>query len=83
MFFTYTLQSQKSRRFYIGYTQDMESRLNRHNQGMVKATKNKGPWVLVYSESFETKIDANHRELDIKAKKSRVYIEKLILSREI
>ena len=83
MFFTYILQSQKSGKFYIGHTQDMESRLNRHNQGMVKATRNKGPWVLVYIESFETKIEANHRELEVKSKKSRVYIEKLILSKEI
>ena len=81
MFFTYILQSQKSGKFYIGHTQDMESRLNRHNQGMVKATRNKGPWVIVYIESFETKIEANHRELEVKSKKSRVYIEKLILSK--
>ena len=50
---------------------------------MVKATRNKGPWVIVYIESFETKIEANHRELEVKSKKSRVYIEKLILSKEI
>jgi putative endonuclease len=83
MFFTYILRSQKSGRYYIGHTQDIESRINRHNQGMVKATKSKGPWVLVYQEQFDTKIEANRRELEIKSKKSRLYIEKLIQSLNI
>jgi predicted GIY-YIG superfamily endonuclease len=50
---------------------------------MVKATKSKGPWVLVYQEQFDTKIEANRRELEIKSKKSRLYIEKLIQSLNI
>ena len=77
-FFAYILESQKSGRFYIGHTQDLVERLNRHNLGMVKATKNKGPWSLVYSENFKSKLEANQRELEIKSKKSRIYIEKLL-----
>jgi len=45
---------------------------------MVKATKNKGPWVLMSYETFETKSQANSRELYIKSMKSRAFIEKLI-----
>nr|MBC7611408.1 GIY-YIG nuclease family protein [Pseudopedobacter sp.] len=78
MFYTYLLQSEKSGRYYIGHTQDLPARLSRHHSGMVTATKNKDPWKLVYSENYETKIEANRRELEIKAKKSRIYIEKLI-----
>ena len=47
MFTTYILQSAKSGRFYIGHTEDIESRLYRHNSGMVTATRNKGPWRVV------------------------------------
>ena len=78
MFITYIIQSQKSERYYIGHTQDILIRLSYHNNGKVKATKNKGPWVLVYFEEYETKLEANRRELEIKAKKSRKYIEALI-----
>ena len=78
MFYAYILQSSKSGRYYIGHTGDIEARLLRHNTGMVKATKNKGPWVLMSYETFETKSQANSRELYIKSMKSRAFIEKLI-----
>jgi putative endonuclease len=82
MFVTYISQSQKSERYYIGHTQDILIRLSYHNDGRVKATKNKGPWVLVYKEEYETKLEANRRELEIKSKKSRRYIESLINMRK-
>jgi len=50
MFFTYILQSAKSGRYYIGHTEDIQKRLERHNTGKVTATKNKGPWSLNYYE---------------------------------
>ena len=80
MFFTYILKSQKSNRFYIGHTENIERRLLRHNKGQVTATRNKGPWNLVYFEIFETKPEANRHEFEIKSMKSRFYIEKLITS---
>jgi len=78
MFYVYILQSEKSGLYYIGHTEDIDARLQRHNTGKVKATKNKGPWILMSYETFETKAEANSRELYIKSMKSRVYIEKLI-----
>ncbi|MEM6525252.1 MAG: GIY-YIG nuclease family protein [Bacteroidota bacterium] len=78
MLYTYILQSEKSERYYIGHTSDLEERLSYHNNGRVKATRNKGPWKIVYIEEYETKNQANQRELEIKKKKSRKYIEFLI-----
>ena len=78
MFYTYILQSKKSGRYYIGHSEDIHERLKRHNKGNVTATRNKGPWVIVYFETHETKAAANSRELYIKSMKSRVYIENLI-----
>jgi len=77
-FYAYILESQTSGRYYIGHSQDLIERLNRHNSGMVKATKNKGPWSLIYSEIFDNKLEANQRELEIKSKKSMIYIKKLL-----
>ena len=78
MFYTYILQSEKSGRYYVGHAEDIYKRLDRHNTGKVTATKNKGPWVIVYFEIHETKAGANARELYIKSMKSRIYIENLI-----
>ena len=79
MFITYILQLAKSGRFYIGHTEHIAKRLLRHNSGEVTATKNKGPWIVVYKESFETRSQAVERELEVKSKKSRKYIEALII----
>ena len=78
MFYAYILQSLKSGRYYIGHILNLGARLERHQSGKVTATKNKGPWKIVYSEEFNLKIEANRRELEIKSKKSRIYIEKII-----
>jgi len=40
MFWVYILFSDKCKKFYIGYSADVEARLLRHNAGMVNATKN-------------------------------------------
>jgi len=39
--------------------------------GMITAKRNKAPWIIVYFETYETKIEANKRELYIKSMKSR------------
>jgi len=78
MFYTYILQSVKSGRYYIGHTQNITERLERHNSGKVTATRNKGPWVLKYHETYASKAEAASRELYIKRMKSRQYIESLI-----
>ena len=77
MFFTYILYSEKFNRFYVGHTSDIEKRLERHNKGMVPSTKVYKPWIVVHIEEFSTKSKAAARELEIKNKKSRHYIESL------
>jgi predicted GIY-YIG superfamily endonuclease len=52
--------------------------LVRHNAGATPSTKNGRPWEVVYSETFEGKEAALHREKYLKMMKSREYIEKLI-----
>jgi putative endonuclease len=56
----------------------MDDRLLRHNSGRSKYTKFGVPWQLVYLEEFKNKTEAYRRELEIKKKKSRNYIERLI-----
>ncbi len=74
MFYTYILQSTTSGRLYIGQTNNLEDRIFRHNTNLNKATKGKGPWVLLYAKTFETRSESVHLETTIKAWKSKKYI---------
>ena len=63
---------------YTGWTTDVEKRLETHNSGKgAKYTRSRRPVELVYTEEFEDKIEAQHREREIK-KLTREGKEKLI-----
>jgi putative endonuclease len=78
--YCYILFSRKLNKYYVGSTPDMERRLDDHNRGKEKFTRTGVPWELVYTETFEDLTIARRRELEIKKKKSRKYIESLIRS---
>ncbi|MDP3988157.1 MAG: GIY-YIG nuclease family protein [Candidatus Levybacteria bacterium] len=78
MYFTYILQSEKDGRYYIGSTNNLENRLERHNKGYSRYTKNKGPFKIIYQEGYNTLSEAKKREYYLKSLKSRKAIEKLI-----
>ena len=78
MYYVYIIKSQKTGSYYIGSSSHVDLRVERHNGGWTKSTKNKGPWSLVYREEIPSKSAALKREKQIKLKKSRIYIEKLI-----
>ena len=77
--FVYILESLKDKTYYVGSTQNLESRLKRHNEGRVAYTKPRCPWKLVDSEAFPDRSSAVKRENEIKAHKRRAFIEALIL----
>jgi len=74
----YILQSEADGSYYVGSTQDLDARVHRHNEGRSKYTKTKRPWELVHTEKFPSRSDAVKRENQIKARKSRKFIEKLV-----
>jgi len=69
MYYVYIIKSRKDGKFYIGSTADVEKRLHYHNSGKQRSTKNRIPFDLVYSESFEHKTLALAREKQIKSYK--------------
>jgi putative endonuclease len=78
-YYVYILYSEKCERYYVGHSDNVERRLEEHNSGRGgKYTKSCKPWRLVYNEIYENKALAVNREMDIKKKKSRKFIEKLI-----
>ena len=78
MYYCYILYSQKLDKYYIGSTANIEGRLQRHNTSGKGFTSTGKPWVIKYTEAYETKIEALQRELQLKKWKSRAEIEKLI-----
>ena len=51
MYYTYVLQSEKDRKFYIGFTKDLRQRFKEHAKGLVESTKNRRPLKLIYYEA--------------------------------
>jgi putative endonuclease len=82
VFYLYILYSKQVDRYYVGSTDDIQKRLQSHLSGISRYTAIAGDWVVVYSESFESRHEASKRELEIKKKKSRKYIEWLISKRD-
>jgi putative endonuclease len=64
--------------YYIGQTGDIRDRLRRHMAGQSLSTKRRQGWKLVYQQEFDTRVAAVRREREIKGRKSRVYIDRLI-----
>ena len=77
-FIVYIIYSTTLDQFYVGHTENIEDRLFRHTNSGSKSTKKAHDWKLVYTEAFNTKSEAMKREVEIKKKKSRKYIESLI-----
>jgi putative endonuclease len=80
MFFVYIIYSKQKDLFYVGITQNIESRLYKHLSNQSGFTSNAKDWILAYKELFNAKPEALQREKEIKAWESRLMIEKLINS---
>ena len=66
MHYTYMLKC-KDGTYYTGYTNDLEKRVQAHNEGKgAKYTKGRGPVELIYFEEYEDKSIAMRREWEIK-----------------
>ncbi|MBT3935798.1 MAG: GIY-YIG nuclease family protein [Bacteroidetes bacterium] len=65
IYYTYILQN-PGKKFYIGQTNNLNKRLSRHNNNIVKSTNNRGPWTVVHSEIFPSRAEAMKREKQLK-----------------
>jgi len=62
MYYVYALSSTTRNYIYVGLTDNIQRRINQHNAGKSKTTKPYRPFVLIYSETFETRLEARARE---------------------
>jgi putative endonuclease len=75
MYYTYVLISEKDGNFYIGFTKNIEKRLEEHLKGKVNATAHRNPLKLVYYEACLNKIDAIKREKYFKSGYGRRFLK--------
>ncbi|HEY9048798.1 MAG TPA: GIY-YIG nuclease family protein [Ohtaekwangia sp.] len=80
-FCVYVLHAVEHDKIYIGFTSDLDARLLSHNVLSKKGWTIKfRPWMLVYTESFSTKVEAIKREKELKSYRGRLFIRKEILN---
>ena len=70
-FCVYAIQSELSNRIYLGQTDDLSRRLNEHNDGRVKSTKNEAPWKILAVESFHKRSEARWCESCLKRSRGK------------
>ena len=69
--FVYVLLSVgKPPRTYVGWTLDLERRLEQHNAGAGARTTRGGKWILIYAERYRTRNAAMRREVFLKHDRS-------------
>jgi len=66
-YYIYILFSKKDHGLYIGFTTDLRQRLTQHSKGIVTATKERRPLLLIHYEYFINKKDAKAREVYLKS----------------
>lgn len=80
-FYAYILFSERDKKLYIGYTENLKLRLGEHFQGRVTATKNRRPLTLIHYEAFTNKDDAKAREEFLKSGFGRSQLKKALQNR--
>ena len=77
--FVYLIYSEKHDRFYVGHTSNLNNRLELHNKGSVKSTKAFIPWKIVYTEEFNSALEARDREKYFKTGAGRRFLKDIKL----
>ena len=56
-------------RFYIGFSENIDIRVQQHNAGMSRSTRGRGPWRIVWESDLLTSSVARELELELKKQK--------------
>ena len=81
MCYCYILFSQSLNKYYIGHScENLQERIRKHLSDHRGFTSNAKDWIVVYSEKYDSKLQAYQREREIKSWKSKFKIKELIES---
>jgi len=80
MYYVYVLKSNKDKKFYTGYTNNLKLRFELHQKGKVESTKNRRPLKLIYYEACLNQQDATHREKYLKTYHGKLFLRNRLKS---
>jgi putative endonuclease len=75
VWWVYVLRSLRNGRLYTGSTNDLARRLGEHQRGKNRYARHAGPFELVYTEEYETRLEARQRELFLKSGQGRALLK--------
>jgi putative endonuclease len=78
MYYVYVLLSQKDNNFYIGFSENIEQRIDEHCAGKNISTKLRRPLKLIYFEGHTSKFDALRRERYFKTTKGKATLKQIL-----
>ena len=78
MYYVYVLKSQMNGDIYVGFSNDLRSRVKEHNSGKSSYTKGYRPWILIYYEAYREREDATKREVELKGHRAKEFLKEHI-----
>ena len=79
MYTVYVLKSIKNKKRYVGSTsKNAEERLFEHNSGTNSFTRQNKPFVLIYTEEYQSKTEALKREKFLKSGQGRKFLDQIL-----
>lgn len=77
MYTVYAIKSKIKNWIYVGFTNDLEERIRRHNSGTERSTKPYRPYDLIYQEKVENRKEARKREKYFKSGVGKEFLKSL------
>jgi putative endonuclease len=77
MYHVYAIYNAQAKKFYIGQTEDLDKRLQEHNNHLLGGytARFDGEWQLIYKEMVDTRQQALSREKQLKSFRGREFIK--------
>ena len=77
-YYSYVIFSRESGSFYYGYFDNLEKVIEMHNSDQIAPTCGKGPWVLLFSESYDTRLRAIRQSRFYRSVKGQRFLRNML-----
>jgi len=77
-YYVYVLKSKIKNFIYIGFSEDLKTRIKTHNKGVNTSTKHYIPLELIHYEAYKNIKDAKRRELYLKSNKGKTTLKTML-----
>lgn len=77
-FHSYVIYSPESGDMFYGYFDDLEKVVEMHNANQIPLTRGRGPWVLVFSEPWGTRMQAIRQSRFYRTVKGQRFLKNIL-----